>query len=374
MTNRPDAADPQNRASIAAPVAAGQTAVLTMALIAISAGGGWVASGLGVPMPFMIGGLLVIAILLLLRPQCLPVGYVFPERVRRCFIALIGALIGATFTPALFATLGGVWLSFAAVVVFIGVAQTVNFALYFWIGGYDRPTAFYAAMPGGLVEAAILGEAAGGDARILTIQHFLRVTLTIITVPLLFLALSGETVGSGAGAALTEAVPRAGDIWVIVAIAAVGLLLGRYVRLPARQFVLPLLLSAGLHAGGVVETASPPWVIAAAQVVIGASLGARFSGITRHLLVRALGMGMLSVAAMLLLGALFAVLLSPVMGEPAAVIFISFAPGGMTEMSLIALSLAANPVFVSAHHLFRITTTVLISGQMARLFGVRPQG
>ena len=37
----------------------------------------------------------------------------------------------------------------------------------------------------------------------------------------------------------------------------------------------------------------------------------------------------------------------------------SFAPGGVTEMSLIALSLSANPAVVTLHHLYRIILTVL---------------
>ncbi|MEL7117004.1 MAG: AbrB family transcriptional regulator, partial [Pseudomonadota bacterium] len=36
-------------------------------------------------------------------------------------------------------------------------------------------------------------------------------------------------------------------------------------------------------------------------------------------------------------------------------------PGGVTEMSLIALSLAASPVIVAVHHFIRIVCTVFIT-------------
>jgi uncharacterized membrane protein AbrB (regulator of aidB expression) len=38
--------------------------------------------------------------------------------------------------------------------------------------------------------------------------------------------------------------------------------------------------------------------------------------------------------------------------------FVSFAAGGLAEMSLIALSLNFNPIVVAIHHLVRITLTI----------------
>jgi uncharacterized membrane protein AbrB (regulator of aidB expression) len=40
------------------------------------------------------------------------------------------------------------------------------------------------------------------------------------------------------------------------------------------------------------------------------------------------------------------------------VMFVSFAAGGLAEMSLIALSLNFNPIVVAIHHLVRITLTI----------------
>ena len=63
-------------------------------------------------------------------------------------------------------------------------------------------------------------------------------------------------------------------------------------------------------------------------------------------------------SVMLISAALFAVGLSNVVQEQFEVLFVSLAPGGVIEMGLIALSLNANPVFVAAHHVFRISVSV----------------
>jgi len=48
------------------------------------------------------------------------------------------------------------------------------------------------------------------------------------------------------------------------------------------------------------------------------------------------------------------------------VLFIIFAPGGVIEMGLIALSLNANPFFVTLHHLLRIAATVVMGSFAAK--------
>jgi uncharacterized protein len=47
-------------------------------------------------------------------------------------------------------------------------------------------------------------------------------------------------------------------------------------------------------------------------------------------------------------------------------LLISFSPGGVTEMALIALSLNANPAVVTLHHLYRIILTVVMLGVAKR--------
>ena len=66
----------------------------------------------------------------------------------------------------------------------------------------------------------------------------------------------------------------------------------------------------------------------------------------------------MSVILMLILAFLFVMALQYLYVITPITLFISFAPGGVTEMSLIALSVASSPALVSAHHIFRIIITV----------------
>jgi len=74
------------------------------------------------------------------------------------------------------------------------------------------------------------------------------------------------------------------------------------------------------------------------------------------------------------LGLAFAAALARLTGAPADALFVSFAPGGVTEMAIVALSLSANPALVTLHHVLRILLTVLALRPGLRLIGQRPAG
>ena len=156
------------------------------------------------------------------------------------------------------------------------------------------------------------------------------------------------------------------DIAILVAIALTGLFIGQLTKLPVSHMLGPLLLSLALSVSGAVEVNSPPWLGHAAQFVVGTALGAQFSGVSRRLLVRGLGMGLLAGVYMLTLAAIFALVLVQFVPADFGAMFISFAAGGLAEMSLIALSLNFNPVVVALHHLGRILLTVYVGNFLSR--------
>lgn len=353
-----------------------RTILTTAALLALGLAGGEIAVLLVLPMPWMLGSLGICAALVLLaRPRALD-GYAFPLRFRSAFVALIGVMIGTQVTPELLRLAGQLPWTVGGLVLFVLLAHLGNMALFRRIGGYDRATAFYAGTPGGLMESILLGESAGADARILTAQQFLRIIVVITVLPLGLSLWMGEPVGSAAGLALAagDGAPIGpGKILLIAVAAFAGMQGARLLRLPAPQLTGPMALAAAATLTGALDLSLPVWMIAAAQVVIGTSLGLRFMGMSAQLLRRSAGLAVLSVSYMLGLGALFAAALTAITGLEWLHLLISFAPGGVAEMSVIALSLAANPALVSLHHILRILLTVIELSVLARLIGLTPK-
>ena len=78
-----------------------------------------------------------------------------------------------------------------------------------------------------------------------------------------------------------------------------------------------------------------------------------------------------STAILMVFGVLFGLALEQITDVPWFVLVLAYAPGGLAEMSLIALALGRDVAFVATHHLTRIFAVLfslpLLSGLIRRL-------
>lgn len=346
--------------------------VLQLTLVLATAlAGAFAALAMGWPIPFLIGSLVATAILALTRAARTGNPVFFPKTLREVFIGVIGTMIGTTFTPEVLSMAPTLAVTLCAMMGFVVLAQASNYIIFHYLGGYDRPTSFYAAMPGGLIEAVEMGSKAGGDVETLSIQHLVRIVLVILIVPLLFLMVTGEAVGSAASPTLERGPSDWRDWLMVAAIAPVGLWIGKASRLPAAPLLGPLVLTAILQSSGGIDLGGPPALLNLAQLIVGASLGGQFAKTTLTRLLSALALGFVSVVVTLAIASGLALMLGQFVPLSFRTLLISFAPGGVTEMSLIALSLGASPVLVSTHHLFRILFTEGMAGLLSKRLGNR---
>ncbi len=337
---------------------------------ALGGAGGLVALAAGMPLGMLFGALLTTALAagFGLRPFGHPVAV--PQKWRFVLVPVIGVAIGAFFPPDFLNHAARWWPSLLALVLFVPAAHALSYALYRMSDRVDPRTAFFSAMPGGFIEALEMGEKAGAAMPMLIMLQFLRLVLCILFIPLGFALFYGQSVGSGA-----DFVPPGGggllsvpDVAILLACGALGWWIAHRLRLPAAVLTGPLAASALVHATGLTAAAPPGWAIMVTQWVMGSSLGARFSGFPRRQIGTALALSVISVVAVLILAALLALALAGVTGEPAPAVLLAFAPGGISEMSLVALSLQMAVVFVTLHHLARIVLAVLVARLGLRLF------
>ncbi|NPZ28478.1 AbrB family transcriptional regulator, partial [Pseudomonas aeruginosa] len=122
----------------------------------VGALGGWLASLVGWPLPWMIGSLLAVMLVRCLAD--LPLAEV--PGARKCGQWIVGIGIGLHFTPAVIEQV----LAHSAIIVFGAVVTTLSSVLaiaFMRRSGEDRATAFFASMPGGASEMVNLGQRHG---------------------------------------------------------------------------------------------------------------------------------------------------------------------------------------------------------------------
>ena len=281
-----------------------------------------------------------------------------PSPMRSTMISILGVMLGASFTPEIFDKAREWPITIGCLLLYLGFLIGTLFLYFRRIVGLDTPTAYFSATPGGLSEMVITGAAMGADDRTVALIHASRVLLVVFTIPFWFRFMTGVTPPPSAMGPSIAAIGWF-DLAVLAACAVAGVVAGRLIRLPAYRLSGPMLVSAAVHAAGLSDSA-PPWeLVAAAQIVLGSSIGARFSGVPVRRVLGLMATALVSTVLMLATTVSFALVLAPLTGIDWQPIVLAYAPGGLAEMSLIALSLGIETAFVATHHVIRIGLIVM---------------
>lgn len=251
--------------------------------------------------------------------------------------ALIGALVAASITPAIIATLGHDALLFTAVVA----ATLLGAAGLGWLisrsGLIPGATAVYGTSPGAATAMVVLSEAEGADARLVALMQYVRVLLVALAAVLV-----ARLWAAGAAThipASTWAPPvHWRELLTTLLLALVGQQAARLMRLQAWALLGPTLLLSALHAAGWLPIELPRWLLAAAYAAIGWQIGLSF----RRDDLRHAGRALPTVvgAALCLIGfcGLLAWCLTRLAHVDPLTAYLATSPGGLDSVAVIAAS------------------------------------
>lgn len=329
--------------------------VLTLAL---AGAGGAAAAALKLPVPWISGSMVVVAVASVLGAPML-----VSRWLREIVFFFLGLNIGGAVTPA---TIAGVVTWPASIVVLIlGLpVLVVGCALPLIYGrGWGRDDAFMATVPGALSFILALADATDADVpRIVMVQAFRVAVLVAIVPPLVSLT---------SGVDLTAPMPQAAlpgplDAALLVGLGLLAAFLIRLTRFPAAGLLGALVASAGLHATEVVSASMPAWSMMIAFVVLGAGIGARFTGLGW----RRLRDGLVDAAMTFVIGFVIALATALVaslwLGFPFPQTILAFAPGGFEVMVVMAFLMGVDAAYVGVHHTVRFVALLLLAPVLFR--------
>ena len=317
------------------------------ALYVCTIGAGWAFSRINVPLPWMIGPLMLSAVAYIGGVMTVRV----PVKTRPFGQMTIAAQVGLAFTPAALAAL----LSLAPLLVGAAV-MTAGFAslvalLTARMAPMGLAQAFLATFPTSPVEAAVMAERLDCDPAPIVLAQTMRIAAVVILVPLAVYAVDGWP--DRGGLIRGGAFDPVGNGF-LAALAIAGAVLFKVLRISNPYFLGPLTFSAAATAMGFHPTAFPPLMLSAAQVVLGTWLGSTFR---RELLLnggRLIAASAFSTLLLLAIVSAFAVGLATLAGLDWEVLVLGLAPGGVTEMALTAKFLGVDLALVTAFQLTRI--------------------
>lgn len=334
-------------------------------LLALAAAG--LCLALRTPLPWMIGPLLATAVLSMLGG---PAESWTPLRNTGQWI--IGGALGLYFTPQVVGLVAGLWWAVALNIVW-ALALGLGFGAWlyrvhhgpgiFHVSGLSRITTYFASPIGAASEMTLMGERHGAQTDLVASAHSLRVLLVTLIIPFGFqwAGLRG----------LDMSPPGLREVlWPQLAVLALLTGLGAWAMVLARRtnpwFIGALLVSLLLTAWDIRLSAIPQAMTNAAQLVIGISLGVRFTSGFVHLAPRWLASVALATVGMIVLCAGLAWALAQFTHLHWATLLLGTSPGGIAEMSITAKVLQLGVPVVTAFHVTRLAAVLLLAEPLYR--------
>ncbi|MEM9971238.1 MAG: AbrB family transcriptional regulator, partial [Pseudomonadota bacterium] len=137
----------------------------------------------------------------------------------------------------------------------------------------------------------------------------------------------------------------------------------------APQILGPMILSAIVHLTGLTDAPPPTLIVNAAQLVMGSVVGCRFLGVAFGEVVRDIWGSTIAALAMLVAAVATSLAVTQIAALPLDQVFLSLSPGGLVEMSLLALALGADIAFVASIHIIRIVAVIAMAPLVFRFVG-----
>ncbi len=328
--------------------------------LALAALGGSLFAWIGTPLAWMLGAMFFTTIASLAgAPTYMSL------TLRKAMLAILGIMLGSSFRPEIISQ-AVQWLpSMGVMLGFMALITTLSYQYFRRVAGLDKATSYFSSAPGGLTEMMTVGESMGGNAATISLVHATRILVVVGTIPVYFRYVEGLHIPAMPPGPV--GFPDLLDLVLLTACAVIGVPLAAKMRLPAGALLGPMLLSAILHISAITSAAPPSPIVACSQVVIGAGIGCRFAGLSLESVWRtimfAAGSGLMMVIAATVTG----IIAAPLIGDLPKPLILALAPGGLAEMSLIALSIGSLTAYISFMHLSRIILVVIVFPAIFRL-------
>lgn len=321
--------------------------------LAVGTAGGFLANWAQVPLAWMLGSLFLTMAASL---GGLPVQV--PTWLRMNFVILIGLFLGESFDRLTLEEFARWPVTLAGAILYVPFGAYAAYLFFRHVAREGRNTAICEAVPGGLSAVILLATTMGADERAVALSQSLRISIVVLLAPLIAFVILGLPPPQHTELP-AEAMISLHEFLILLAGSLMTIWLLNRAGMPMSALVAPVIASAVLRMSGVVDGALPPWLVEISLIVLGSSIGSRFAGIGLGRWLSVAGMTLIGTLILMAVSALFALIIAWITGQDVMPLLLAYAPGGVAEMSLIAIAIDADPGFVAVHHIVRISFILL---------------
>tara|TARA_B100000963_G_scaffold183799_1_gene159749 strand:+ start:29 stop:799 length:771 start_codon:yes stop_codon:yes gene_type:complete len=217
---------------------------------------------------------------------------------------------------------------------------------------YEKKTSIFSAAPGALGPLMILAEDAKTDLSQVATSHLIRLIIIITFFP--FIVNSFYDVNSVNVSKEIIANQNLYHLIILIISSVILILFFEKIKVPAALLTGTLVASGFLQ---IVEVASyqvSPDIINYCLLILGSSVGCRFADKSFNEIGRNALHSFVATFLLVVLGIAAAVVASLVIDKNFFTLLLSYCPGGIYEVAVIAIFFDLDPEFVSFHHIIRL--------------------
>ncbi|WXL27457.1 AbrB family transcriptional regulator [Ectopseudomonas mendocina] len=330
-----------------------------MVLIIVSIGTSGVLILLSAPAAFMLGAMLA-GIGVTARGWQLKL----PTSLSNIAQAIIGCLIGSSITLNLLPhTANNLWLysgiTLSVLVISLGVGILVS-----RIQVLPGTTGIWGSLPGAAPMMIILSEQHGAAPHLVAFVQYTRVVMMAFVAALVV----GAFAGNSSAPSSVSVPPLGGSGEPLGALLVVGgsLLIARLVPRASNIFLIAIVLGFALGSTELLSTHPPFWLQALGFVLLGWSIGLRFTREVRQAAVNAFFKVVALLAAMIALCLIPAAVLVLVFGIDPLTAYLASSPGGVDSIAIIASGSPVDMPFIITAQMFRFVIVLVFGPALTR--------
>ena len=218
--------------------------------------------------------------------------------------------------------------------------------------GYGKKTSIFSAAPGALGPLLILAEDEKSDLSQVATAHLIRLIIIITVFPFIVNSfLDTESIK------IVQTINENQNIFhllILVALSIVLIIVFDKLKIPAALLAGTLVASGFLQITEIASYKLPPNIIDYCLLILGSSVGCRFADKTFNEIYRNALHSFVATFFLVLLGVVAAFVAGLVIDKNFFTLLLSYCPGGIYEVAVIAIFFDLDPEFVSFHHIIRL--------------------
>ena len=329
-------------------------------VIIISIPSAIVAEFFNVPLAWFLGPMLITSLASLMGLKI-----VMPKLVLSWILILLGLYIGNYIDKNLFSQIHQwAWTSLIMMIYIIISVLVVSKYLQLF-SKYEKKTSIFSAAPGALGPLMILAEDEKTDLSQVATSHLIRLIIIITVFP--FIVNSFYDVEPVKIVKELIVDQKITDLLLLIISSIILIILFDRLRIPAALLSGTLFASGFLQISEIASYQLSPNIIDYCLLILGASVGCRFADKTFKEIARNALHSFVATFLLVVLGVIAALAAGLIIDKNFFTLLLSYCPGGIYEVAVIAIFFDLDPEFVSFHHIIRLLMILFIVPLMLKI-------